>query len=1695
MTTFEYEELRIRAWPIGNGRQFVLANGAFPATAVVRLPREPLEYRVAMEALLAEAFRQVVSASPLTAAERARSLGRELFATFFPDGVSRALLDTYGLTERRGLRLRLRFDLDGELRHVPLELLEAPEHSPLGSLAARGISIVRSLPWIAGQRRIPQASDKPAKLKLLVVVASPTDMASIEANDEIESIRALIGRLKVVELRLLGRNTADGAGLPTLTEVQRFCGNQQGPCAVLVLAHGAYDAQQRQPVVYLENENGTARAVPANVLANALVQASGLRLALLNLCRGAQAVPGEPFFGVAQALYALGVPAVVAMQYEVSVTGAAAFSPPFLKALLENKAVDDGVASGRAELLAQETAIEYATPCVYLDPRCGHGWIFKVTNQGRIPLEPTDFLNYEVVPGRSRKDYLSVNDTASAKLEELGPVEVIAALRHLRSCAQWERAAELARDLHMFSPEDLERQQLLLETELERVIDETARVCAALAADEPAEARERLQDLDGTLRSRLDGAAGELGETAIALLCAPLRQEIDDHEAHAALARAREFATRREWHAASELFRQVKKQRPADAGIDAALQHAEGRWHLGEGRFAAAATALRGVTSTDWPEATLHCRYAEARAAEDEGRWREAEVAYADLPTDVISDAKPRRLWAAARVALADRSWRDARRCFTQLCRCSDSPYDEGSVLERRRYATGRDAADRRHWILVVRAFGPLDDADFEGQIGRHRRHARARIARARGEWARVGEELREVPKDFLDAVRLRAYAQGRLCEAQGEWARAAALYATLDGDEDVALRGPYARARAAASAGDWAEAADVFAALAAEADLPAEFAVVRAHAPYAAGRLAEEREDWAAAGSAFEACGSFDDAPLRRCRALALLAEAAEDWRAMHDALAQEPTALDEEAARTDHMGLSTMRAYATAKQLESAGEFARAAEAYARSAGYRDAADRHVYTRGLVTESAGAWRVALALYERLPAGFAGVASRSARLRQLLDALPWVDEVLGTLLVADPWAARVGLSPYAALRAGGIGPDATMAAVQDASFALMENQALTPEAREAWDRLRSLPERLAVDAFLYPVQDDEALRVALADLEPGRPRELLDALVRQVPSDAPLLLLLGGRSDRALTAWDACLTEAPAEAAVAHAVAVAHLWRAREREVAGADEHAELSWRKAIACFGLVLGDDAYWEKWRRARAACYGQVVTQGDITRLRARVSRDLLSSLSRQADDHASAGRPERAETFRRLALELEVELEGQRLLAQDGANRLVIDRERTIACGLGYVRQMSLGLPLATLVRGVSERARQEEPDEVVDEPEPAAAASAESTSTGLDVAALLRCVFSDLAAAVILLDRQQPDEAIRALPVAWQRPLREVVAGCPGPVDGKWVDHLAGCKECEAWAWHNPAYLSLPRRAARYQMDAVALAVRAHLDAATTALVEARFADALARWRAAVDASRHVGTQVRTKRALARIVIGRSRALGRTVGPQRGEQLTHALDLLHEAHQLVGSAAHGLLAPTQAELLTDRGVWYGYGCHPWEAPDLEKAATDLRQAIALTPDSLLARDNLARALIFDATNKHQGGLTSAPFRLMAEALDVLLDSLRRLGSPRQLVKLLHDALDEIEEWALADLPADKLTERIANTAPGGGGAWSTASVELAVTAAITQLSSGDAAGAMMTLIPPARVVPGDARIWQTLKEALYRKAGDGAAPC
>jgi outer membrane protein assembly factor BamD (BamD/ComL family) len=103
-----------------------------------------------------------------------------------------------------------------------------------------------------------------------------------------------------------------------------------------------------------------------------------MRLAILNACEGGRASRNDPFAGTAQSLVQQGLPAVIAMQFEISDQAAITFTREFYAALADGYPVDAALTEARLAIFAaNDSGLEWGTPVLYM--RAPDGRIFDLT--------------------------------------------------------------------------------------------------------------------------------------------------------------------------------------------------------------------------------------------------------------------------------------------------------------------------------------------------------------------------------------------------------------------------------------------------------------------------------------------------------------------------------------------------------------------------------------------------------------------------------------------------------------------------------------------------------------------------------------------------------------------------------------------------------------------------------------------------------------------------------------------------------------------------------------------------------------------------------------------------------------------------------------------------------------------------------------------------------------------------------------------------------------------------------------------------------------------------------------------------------------------------------------------------------------------------------------------------------------------
>jgi hypothetical protein len=295
---------------------------------------------------------------------RAEEIGARLFSAVFAGSVRdvyrASLAEARG--NERGLRVTLQLSRVPELMGVPWEYLY---DEPDFLVTSEWTPVVRYLDVARPRRAL--AVEPP--LRVLGMVSDPSDLAALDVEGERQRLATALEpltRARAVEVEWCE---------PKLTALlQRL---RAGEFHVFhYIGHGAFDPAQGDGVLLLEGDEGRSAPVTGTLLGGTLRDHASLRLAVLNSCEGARSSAEDPFAGVAASLVRREMPAVVAMQFEITDQAALTFAGSFYEGLAAGEPVDAAVTRARREIFAAGSELEWGTPVLFM--RASDGLIFDV---------------------------------------------------------------------------------------------------------------------------------------------------------------------------------------------------------------------------------------------------------------------------------------------------------------------------------------------------------------------------------------------------------------------------------------------------------------------------------------------------------------------------------------------------------------------------------------------------------------------------------------------------------------------------------------------------------------------------------------------------------------------------------------------------------------------------------------------------------------------------------------------------------------------------------------------------------------------------------------------------------------------------------------------------------------------------------------------------------------------------------------------------------------------------------------------------------------------------------------------------------------------------------------------------------------------------------------------------------------------
>jgi hypothetical protein len=366
MSWSSYLDLDLLIEPAAEGyRVRVLSSPAGQATHTFTLPFSELE----IENFLLRIGRPRSGIRRLESPQMyaAQQFGSQLFETLLGGDVRLCLNSSLNEArdENKGLRLRLRLTDVPELADLPWEFLYNASMDRFLVLSAE-TPVVRSLDILRDTR--PLLVQPP--LRILVMIASPSDYEQLDVEREWTNLTTALA-----DLRQNGMVDLERTDDATLSSLQRSL--RRGEFHIFhFIGHGGFDERTQDGVLLLEDERGNGRPTSSQYLGTLLHDHRSLSLAVLNACEGARASRSDPFGGTAQNLIRQGLPAVLAMQFEITDSAALVLAREFYSSIADGYPVDAALAEARKAIFARGNDIEWGTPVLYM--RAPDGRIFDI---------------------------------------------------------------------------------------------------------------------------------------------------------------------------------------------------------------------------------------------------------------------------------------------------------------------------------------------------------------------------------------------------------------------------------------------------------------------------------------------------------------------------------------------------------------------------------------------------------------------------------------------------------------------------------------------------------------------------------------------------------------------------------------------------------------------------------------------------------------------------------------------------------------------------------------------------------------------------------------------------------------------------------------------------------------------------------------------------------------------------------------------------------------------------------------------------------------------------------------------------------------------------------------------------------------------------------------------------------------------
>ena len=304
-----------------------------------------------------------------TNAAQEREFGRLLYDTLIQGTLREAFRAARDSAERNKETLRIKLSINPDIPEL-VEVAAVPWEFAVNDIRVPLATEYSFCRFLSRSQPLPKLTVTDSKLKILLTWALPKELATqfpVDVEGEVAAIKLALKPLEdagkltiIVEPHLTGRT------------LQR-CIEREKPHVLHFVGHGIFEDGIGSLV--LEKKDGSRDNLPVDILVDSLLTGKdSVRLVVLNACLTGT-VSLNLLQGIAPALLAANIPAVVAMQSSLNDEAGVVFAEDFYANLADNKPIDLCVSRGRRAIRTGPRTRDWGLATLYM--RAPDGILFE----------------------------------------------------------------------------------------------------------------------------------------------------------------------------------------------------------------------------------------------------------------------------------------------------------------------------------------------------------------------------------------------------------------------------------------------------------------------------------------------------------------------------------------------------------------------------------------------------------------------------------------------------------------------------------------------------------------------------------------------------------------------------------------------------------------------------------------------------------------------------------------------------------------------------------------------------------------------------------------------------------------------------------------------------------------------------------------------------------------------------------------------------------------------------------------------------------------------------------------------------------------------------------------------------------------------------------------------------------------------